>query len=206
MFTGIVQKSLPLAAQNEKNQLTELVFQFPESLTDALEIGASVAINGTCLTVTEIDDGRVSFDAMMETLAVTNLGRLAPGSVVNIERAARFGDEIGGHILSGHVHTQATLVAKETPENNCVLTFQCEPHWMKYVFAKGFIALNGASLTVGEVDRRSNQFNVYLIPETLRVTNFGQLEINDAVNLEVDAHTQAIVDTLERIEAEKSKS
>ncbi len=197
MFTGIVNCSLPLKGLEESPQLKTLSFDFPDALLDGLKPGASVAINGTCLTVSSFKGSRICFDVMMETLRVTNLGSLSVGALVNVERAARFDDEIGGHILSGHVHTTVEVVSIDKPENNCVITFKVPDSWQQYVFPKGFVALNGASLTVGEVI--DGCFNIYLIPETLKITTFGQLGVGDLVNLEVDSQTQAIVDTIGRM-------
>ncbi|MDX1341985.1 MAG: riboflavin synthase subunit alpha, partial [Reinekea sp.] len=155
------------------------------------------ALNGVCLTVTQIVGGRAYFDVMMETLRVTNLGALQQGDMVNVERAARFGDDIGGHSMSGHVSACVAVSKIEYPENNRIIWFSVDAQQRKYLFPKGFVGLNGCSLTIGEVTQ--DQFNVYLIPETLSVTTFGELSEGDQVNIEYDAQTQAIVDTLERM-------
>lgn len=197
MFTGIVQGIAHIRQLKRKTGLITFLIEFPAGATDNLQIGASVAINGTCLTVTRVEGQTAYFDVMQETLRVTNLGSLNEGDAVNFERAARFGDEIGGHQLSGHVHALARLVRIERPENNTTLTFEVPPALCKYIFSKGYIGLNGASLTIGAAD--GNQFQVHLIPETLRATTFSQLQEGDLVNLEVDAQTQTIVDTLERM-------
>jgi riboflavin synthase len=120
------------------------------------------------------------------------------GSVVNFERSARVGDEIGGHNVSGHVHCTATISAVESTENNRRLTFTVSnPAFMKYILPKGYIAVDGCSLTIGEVS--GNTFTVYLIPETIRVTVFGVKGVGDSVNIEIETQTQAIVDTTERV-------
>ncbi len=201
MFTGIVQGMALVEQIEQEKDLSRLQLRMPEPLGGQVEIGASVAVNGTCLTVTQAHQGRLSFDVMVETLRVTNLGSLIVGAQVNVERAARFGDEIGGHLLSGHIHTQARIRQVEAPDNNRIIWFDVPAEWRRYLFSKGFVALNGCSLTIGEVDEQG--FNVYLIPETLRQTTFGQLQKGETVNLEVDSQTQAIVDTLERIEKER---
>lgn len=202
MFTGIVQATVRVAAVERKPQLSTLILALPAALQAGLAVGASVAVNGTCLTVTVLDGEHVHFDVMMETLRVTNLGALDPGDAVNVERAARYGDEIGGHPLSGHVHGQAEVVAVDTPENNRVLTLRPPAELLKYILPKGYVALNGCSLTVGEVG--DGTFTVYLIPETLRVTIFGHLGAGARVNLEIDGQTQAIVDTVERVLAARA--
>mgnify|MGYP001168668683 FL=1 len=197
MFTGIVQGVATIAEVITAPGLNTLVVRFPEAKVQGVTIGASVAINGTCLTVTRQDGDLLYFDAMQETLRLTTLGKLAEGDSVNFERAARIGDEIGGHLLSGHVHTTAVLAEIIRTENNVTLWFEVPESWMKYVFPKGYIAINGASLTIGEVT--GNRFNVHLIPETLRATTFGTAEQGQSVNIEIDSQTQTIVDTLARL-------
>lgn len=181
-----------------KEKFKNVKIKFPVGKTDGVQLGASVAINGTCLTVTEIHQNVLSFDIMMETLRATNLGGLGSGSVVNFERAARLGDEIGGHNVSGHVHCTATITKIEESPNNRKIVFTVnDEKWMKYILPKGYIAVDGTSLTVGEVE--GNTFCVYLIPETLRVTVFGIKTVADTVNIEVETQTQAIVDTVEKV-------
>lgn len=197
MFTGIVQGVATIETVQTSPGLSTFLVRFPEDTLNGVTIGASVAINGTCLTVTRQQDNTLYFDAMQETLGLTTLGDLVAGDRVNFERAARIGDEIGGHLLSGHIHTTADLVSVERPENNCTLTFEVPEAWSRYLFPKGYIAINGASLTIGEVNGR--RFNVHLIPETLRATTFGSLREGDRVNIEVDSQTQTIVDTLARM-------
>ena len=169
----------------------------PQELLTGLEIGASVAHNGVCLTVTKIDKDLVSFDLMTETLRVTNLGSLHEGDYVNIERAMRMGTEIGGHILSGHIYCTAKVAQIIPSENNLQIRFELpQTDVMKYILHKGFIAVDGISLTVGEVKGR--QFSVNLIPETLQRTLIGQRRVGDLVNIEIDPQTQAVVDAVER--------
>lgn len=204
MFTGIVQAALPIAELEQKKGLWTLSLDLPESMLSGLTLGASVALNGACLTVTRIEGQRVYFDAMMETLNITNLGQIKQGTVVNVERAAKFGDDIGGHQLSGHVHGVSEIVEIERPENNCVIWFSLTEQFKPYVFTKGYIGLNGCSLTIGEV--REDRFCVYLIPETLKITTFGESGVGSPINLEIDSHTQAVVDTVERVLAQKSAS
>ena len=197
MFTGIVQGTAIVNSVIEKNDLSIIGVEFPSDALNKVSHGASIAINGTCLTVSEFNDNIAYFDVMIETLKVTNLGDLKEGNVVNFERAARFGDEIGGHLLSGHIHTSIKVLNVKKPENNCIITFEVPSGWIKYILPKGFVAINGCSLTVGEVI--DNQFNVYLIPETLEITTFGTINAGDVINLEVDHQTQTIVDTVERL-------
>ena len=196
MFTGIVQGQATVKQVERLDQFMRLTLELPENHCDNLQTGASIAVNGTCLTITGFTGQQVKFDLIMETLKVTNLGELQVGDSVNFERAARFGDEIGGHLLSGHVHSQITLRSKETPADNCILQFDVASEFLKYILPKGFVALNGCSLTVGEVTKQG--FNVYLIPETLQITTFGDLQPGAKINLEIDSQTQAVVDTIER--------
>lgn len=197
MFTGIVQCQLPLQAVENSLDFASFHFDFPPSLRDGLAIGASVAINGTCLTVRRITDDRVSFDAIGQTLRLTNLGQLKAGDRVNIERAARFGDEIGGHVLSGHIMTQVSVVAIDRSPNNVVVWMERLPNLVPYLLDKGYVALNGCSLTIAELT--ADCFAVHLIPETLSVTTFGEVVVGSKINVEVDPQTQAVVDTVERI-------
>jgi len=196
MFTGIVQGTASLVSASRKTGLNSYTFEFPEDKSQT-KTGASVALNGCCLTVTSVQGHHLSFDLMAETLGLTNLGNLQEGDLVNYEHAAKMGDEVGGHVLSGHIHCRADVKAKIVSENNVEFRFCAPEPWLKYIFNKGYIAVNGASLTVGDV--RHGQFSVYLIPETLRITNFAKLAEGDTVNIEVDAQTQAVVDTLERL-------
>lgn len=197
LFTGIVQGKGTIQQIVKRHDFSSIQIAFPEGKTDAIQIGASVAINGTCLTVTRQQHDTLSFDIIMETLRATNLGKLEQGSEVNFERSARMGDEIGGHHVSGHVHTTATIDSIQKTDDNQCFTFKVPQQWMKYILAKGFIAVDGCSLTVGEVG--PDWFTVYLIPETLRVTVLGSKQEGDTVNLEIEAQTQAIVDTVEKV-------
>jgi len=197
MFTGIVQGIARVHEVITAPGLNTLIINFPENQVQGISIGASVAINGTCLTVTRQIGHRLWFDAMQETLRMTTLGGLAPGEAVNFERAARIGDEIGGHLLSGHIHTTARVADMIRSENNVTLWFEVPEQWSRYLFAKGYVAVNGASLTIGEV--QANRFSVHLIPETLRATTFGAVRQDQTVNIEIDSQTQTIVDTLSRL-------
>jgi riboflavin synthase len=201
MFTGIVQGLRPVVGVIDEPALRRLVVDLQE-LAEGVNLGASVAINGTCLTVTAAERGRVSFDVIRETLALTNLGSLRIGDRVNVERSFRVGDEVGGHILSGHVTGVVELRDVDVAQNQRNLRFDAPAALMKYLLHKGFVALDGASLTIAAVDRVRNRIEVCLIPETIARTTLGLIEPGARVNLEVDAQTQAIVDTVERVLAD----
>ncbi|MBK1616309.1 riboflavin synthase [Rubrivivax gelatinosus] len=197
MFTGIVQGIATVATVTDRPGLRSFTLRFPTGFADGLAIGASVAVDGVCLTVTELVGADAArFDVMQQSLALTTLGTLAEGSRVNAERAARDGAEIGGHPLSGHVDFTATVAEVRTPENNHVLRIAVPAPWMRYVFPKGYIAVNGASLTVAEADREAGWFEVWLIPETLRQTTFGEKAPGAALNVEIERATQVFVDTV----------
>ena len=197
MYTGIVQGAYAIGHVERKSGLHVFAIELPEPLLVDLSIGASVAIDGVCLTVTAINGSKVSFDVMQQTLSVTTLGTLGEGDRVNIERSAKHGAEIGGHIISGHVDGCAEVISIEEPENNRFVTYRVPAAMMKYILSKGFIGINGCSLTVAEVDKAANTFTVCYIPETLRVTTHGVKQLGSQVNIEVDRQTQAIVDTVE---------
>ncbi|NLS55923.1 riboflavin synthase subunit alpha [Hafnia alvei] len=202
MFTGIVQGTAPVVSIDEKSNFRTHVVKFPQELLPELELGASVAHNGCCLTVTKVEGDLVSFDLMKETLRITNLGDVTVGSVVNLERAAKFNDEIGGHLMSGHIICTAEIVKILTSENNRQIWFKMpNPELMKYVLHKGFIGIDGISLTIGEVTK--SRFCVHLIPETLQRTTLGVKRLGDKVNIEIDPQTQAVVDTVERVLASR---
>ena len=197
MFTGIVQGLATVAEMTDLPGLRSFTLDFPPGFDAGLEIGASVACDGVCLTVTRLPaPGRACFDVMQQSLGLTTLGTLAVGSQLNVERAAKDGAEIGGHPLSGHVDCLGTLLSIRQPENNHVLRIGMPASHMRYVFAKGYIAINGASLTVADADRRERWFEVWLIPETLRMTTFGTRQVGDALNIEIERSTQVVVDTV----------
>ncbi|WP_127478923.1 riboflavin synthase subunit alpha [Sulfurivermis fontis] len=203
MFTGIVQGTAEIVAIVEKQDLRTHTVRLPPALLPGLQPGASVAHNGCCLTVTAIDGDRVSFDLMRETLRLTNLGSLQVGDRVNVERAARFGDDIGGHAMSGHIMGTAEVTQVLESANNRQVWFRLPETLRKYVFTKGYIGIDGISLTIGEV--RGDEFCVNLIPETLARTNIAARRPGDRINLEIDPQTQAIVDTVERVLAERMR-
>ena len=199
----MVQGTADVVSFDNVGDYARLTLQFPDGTLSGVKMGASIAINGTCLTVVAFDEEKdtASFDLIVETLRATNLGELKPGSIVNYERSAKVGDEIGGHNVSGHVHTKATICEVEDTDNNRKVVFELDPKWSKYILPKGFIAVDGTSLTVGE--SADGKFNVWLIPETIRATVFREKSVGSTVNIEIESQTQVIVDTIERYLADK---
>ena len=200
MFTGIVQGTATVESLATKPGLQTFTLAFPAGFTNGLVIGASVAVDGVCLTVTDKPDTETAkFDVMLQSLSLTTLGALRKGGRVNVERAARDGAEIGGHPLSGHVDFVASISEIRRPENNHVLRMEVPAPWMRYIFPKGYIAINGASLTVAEARRDPNGagwFEVWLIPETLRATTFADQSVGSLLNIEIERQTQVFVDTV----------
>ena len=195
MFTGIVQgKGIIYSIENADAVWT---FQIDVPDTSGLQRGASVAINGVCLTATEINGQCVAFDVIEETLNRTNLSHLKVGNPVNVERSLKMGDELGGHLLSGHIMGLGEIKTSTEVGEGLDITIEAPENMMKYIHEKGYIGLNGASLTIGKVQQ--NQFNIHLIPETLRLTTFGTAMDGGLVNIEIDAMTQTIVATVERM-------
>ena len=190
MFTGIVQGTGSVHSI-EGDSTRTFTIQIPS--TDGLEIGGSVSIDGVCLTATSIGQ-QVTFDVIPETIHRTTLGSLKPGDSVNVERALKFGDELGGHLLSGHIMGTAHISKVHDQD----YTICCPPEMSDYIQEKGYIAVDGISLTIGETDGNGG-FDVHIIPETLRLTTLGNKAVGDRVNIEIDAMTQAVVETTKRM-------
>ena len=190
MFTGIVQAKGVVSEIKSFEQGQRLRIEVDKDFLKRLKRGASIAVNGVCLTVTDFSEGSVNFDVIEETLKVTNLSYFTEGDLVNMERSLKFGDEVGGHILSGHVSCTCEATKYEG-DKETEIRVNAPKEWIKFIFKKGYVALNGVSLTVGKVE--SNYFSVYLIPETLEVTNLGIDSKKLILNLEVDQNTVAIV-------------
>jgi riboflavin synthase len=200
MFTGIVQGIASVHRITDKEGLRSFTLDFPNGFCEGLEIGASVACDGVCLTVTALrGDTQADFDVMQQSLNLTTLGQLREGGHLNVERAAKEGAEIGGHPLSGHVDFMATLAEVRQPANNHVMRIAVPAPWMRYIFAKGYVAVNGASLTVAEAHRDSDGsgwFEVWLIPETLRMTTFADKSVGALLHIEIERQTQVLVNTI----------
>ena len=196
MFSGIITTTASVVSYEQQDQTHTLALQCPEACLEGLEIGASISVSGVCLTVTGVEEQTVSFDISQETQQLTTFDSLQKGDRVNIERSIKVGDEVGGHVVSGHVHGVGELIEKK--ENN-EYRFRLPENLKKFVIEKGFIALNGASLTAVRVDQESGEFSVAFIPETLQSTTFGDMNIGEKVNVEVDQQTRIIIETVERV-------
>jgi riboflavin synthase len=202
MYTGITRGVYPIVALEERPGAARLTVEVSPALASGVELGASISVDGVCLTACAIEGNRISFDAIDETRKLTTLGELKVGRGVSIERSAKLGDELGGHDVYGHVIGTGKVLAREEIGAQLDLTIGVPAAWMKYILHKGFIALDGSSLTVDDV-RAEGSFKVHLIPETLRLTNFASKQVGDRINVELDAKTVAIVDTVERVLAER---
>jgi riboflavin synthase len=194
MFTGIVQGKGRVVSIVDGDAIRTLVIDLPN--VEGLKLGASVAINGVCLTAANIEGSTVHFDVIQETLQRTSIGELEPQSEVNVERSLSFGDEIGGHLLSGHIMGTGLVHAADSLGEGMNLKILVPREMRKFVLEKGYIGVDGISLTVGEVV--DGTFSLHIIPETLRLTTLAQRSVGDAVNLEIDSTTQTIVSTVER--------
>lgn len=181
MFTGLVETLGSITSL--KNIGNGIRLSLQPSITFELNTGDSVSVNGVCLTVTK-QDSDVSFDVSPETMKSTNLGELKVSDKVNLERALRLSDRLGGHIVTGHVDDVGKIINKKPVGEYTFYTFEAPPEILKYTVKKGSIAIDGISLTVIELDNRS--FSVAIIPHTLTATNLGSKGIGDKVNLEVD--------------------
>jgi riboflavin synthase len=202
MYTGITRGVYPIVALDERPGAARLTVELSPALASGVELGASISVDGVCLTAAAISGNRISFDAIEETRKLTTLGELKVGRGVSIERSAKYGDELGGHDVYGHVVGTGRVLARESIGAQLDLTIGVPREWMKYILHKGFIALDGSSLTVDDV-RAEGSFKVHLIPETLRLTTFASKQVGDRINVELDPKTVAIVDTVERVLAER---
>ena len=180
MYSGITKGLFKVTSLTKKPGLVSYTVELTDELCKNLHIGDSISVDGVCQTVTNLQDAQVSFQAMQE-------------------RSLRFGDEIGGHDVSGHVFGTGVIHQTLKTDNNLTLIIQCNQNWMKYILPKGFIAVDGSSLTVGETNPEQGLFYLHLIPETIKLTKFAHKSVNDRVNIEFDQRTKTIVDTVERL-------
>lgn len=183
MFTGIITHigTVKSAVRSDQGMRLEMAVDFP---LDDVELGASISHAGCCLTVIAKGEGTYDLDVSNETLALTNLGDWRIGTRVNLERALKIGDELGGHIVSGHIDGVAKLIRVVRDGESYRLTFEAPPPLHRFIAPKGSVALDGISLTVNEVEGHS--FGVNIIPHTWEVTSLGGLRPGSKVNLEID--------------------
>ena len=194
MFSGIVQgKGKILKIVSKKNHIS-LEISAPKNFNKRLKKGASISVNGVCLT--SLDDGEKSlkFDVINETLSKTNISKASKGSIVNLERSITASTEIGGHLMSGHIHFAGKVEKVLTKNTNKDVQIKFPKKYKEYIFEKGYIGVNGCSLTLGKIN--NNSFFLHLIPETLSVTNLNTLKKGSQVNIEIDQNTIAIVETV----------
>jgi riboflavin synthase len=196
MFTGLIETTCSVKSVRRSADSTLLTVNLGE-LAGENEIGDSVAVNGVCLTVAGIEGALVSFDVSAETLAKSTLGKLQPGSQVNIERAMKAADRFGGHFVQGHIDGTATIAAITRHGEFADIRFAAETELLDAMVAKGSVAVDGISLTIANIDQ--NGFTIAIIPETLRRTTLGKASIGDCVNIETDIIVKTIKRQLENI-------
>ncbi len=196
MFTGIVSGTAPILRIAEGDGIRKITVDLGD-FSDGLETGASVSLDGVCMTVVSMDSGEVTFDAISETLDRTTLSDRSEGDWLNVERSMKLGDELGGHILSGHIMGTAEIIESKEIGEGLDLLISIPDGCSPFILEKGFIAVDGMSLTVGKCDEGS--FGLHIIPETLRITTLDKKVVGDRVNIEIDSRTQAVVETMLRM-------
>jgi len=212
MFSGIVEGTGIITDIEERSEHIHWKVQLPKGSEEGLGIGASVSLDGVCLTATNIEDRIIGFDLIQETLQRTTLNERKIGDTVNIERALRYGEEVGGHLVSGHIMATGTIVditnpmpqSGENTDDTADIQISIPNSLIDYIFEKGYIAIDGISLTIGKVDESAG-FYLHIIPETLRRTTLGTKSVGDSVNIEIDSMTQAVVDTVKRVMKKERK-
>ncbi len=197
MFSGIVQTVGKIESIEDKNHIKTIRIETHGDYLEDIAIGQSVSVDGVCLSLVKKNKEYCEFEAVEETINRTTLGSYKQGTKVNLEKSLKFGDTVGGHFVSGHIHTRGRIVEVELVGDSKNILVEIEEKWIKYLTEKGYISVNGASITIGKVSK--NTFYVHLIPETLKTTNLDELIYDNYVNLEFDQATIAIVDTTERL-------
>ena len=184
MFSGIVQDQAILSSKEDKESIVAMEFATTAFNPVDLDLGASIAINGVCLTATSLNKDSFSVDVSTETLKCTNIGELELGDVVNIEQSLKLGDSIDGHFVFGHVDEVSIVQKIEELDQTRILHFSLSKEGMKFVVKKGSIAINGVSLTINEVN--DSGFEVMIIPHTLEKTTFNEFKKGTRANIEYD--------------------
>ena len=203
MFAGIVQGVGKVSKVKNKNDHIFFEIISPKNFSKNLRKGASISVDGVCLTSLDKGSKNLKFDIIEETLSRTNLRNIIKGSIVNLERSIKASSEIGGHLMSGHIHFTGKVQKVVERDNTKDIVIKFPDKFKEYIFEKGYIGVNGCSLTIGKVNK--NTFFLHLIPETLSVTNLSEIEKNSVVNIEIDQSTIAIVETVKNtLAAQKS--
>ena len=201
MFTGIVSAKGNLQKIIKCEDYVSLVIKAPKGFAKNLSRGASVSVNGVCLTVKKGKTDLLEFDVIKETLIRTNLRNLGKLSKVNLERSMTAKTEIGGHLVSGHIHGTGEVLKVINRKETKDLLIKIPSDLREYFFYKGYVALNGCSLTIGKVLKSS--FYIHLIPETVSITTFKEIKKGDLVNIEVEQATINTVETVKRVMLER---
>ena len=201
MFTGIVSGQGYIHKIKNNVDYASIAIKAPAGFSKNLKRGASVAVNGVCLTVKKGATDLLEFDVITETLEKTNFKLLSKSNKVNLERSMKANTEIGGHLVSGHIHGVGVIKNINDRGQTKDLSIQPPASLMEYLFYKGYVGLNGCSLTIGKVFKSS--FNIHLIPETIKVTNFQKMKKGDLINIEIDQTTINTVETIKKIMLEK---
>ncbi|MDA9131023.1 riboflavin synthase subunit alpha [Gammaproteobacteria bacterium] len=201
MFTGIVSGQGYIHKIKNNVDYASITIKAPAGFSRNLKRGASVAVNGVCLTVKKGATDLLEFDVITETLEKTNFKLLSKGNKVNLERSMKANTEIGGHLVSGHIHGVGVIKNINDRGQTKDLSIQPPASLMEYLFYKGYVGLNGCSLTIGKVFKSS--FNIHLIPETIKVTNFQKMKKGDLINIEIDQTTINTVETIKKIMLER---
>ena len=204
MFGGIVLEIGQVDKALYKEGFLNYSIRVSADFIEGIVLGESIAVNGVCQSVTKIEGNKLYFDAIKETLDVTNLKFLSSGSKVNLEKSLRVDDRVSGHICAGHVACMGKILDKREEEGQTVLNVFCPKPWSQYLISKGFVTLEGVSLTVGKVNDGS--FEIYLIPDTLRRTTLSEVTIGDLLNIEIDHMTLAVFHAIEHLNLETIKS
>lgn len=201
MFTGIVAGQGYINKIKNNVDYASITIKAPAGFSKNLKRGASVAVNGVCLTAKKGATDLLEFDVITETLEKTNFKLLSKGNKVNLERSMKANTEIGGHLVSGHIHGVGVIKSINDRGQTMDLRIQPPASLMEYLFYKGYVGLNGCSLTIGKVFKSS--FNIHLIPETIKVTNFQKMKKGDLINIEIDQTTINTVETIKKIMLER---
>ena len=201
MFTGIVSGQGIIHKIKNNVDYASITIKAPAGFSKNLKRGASVAVNGVCLTAKKGATDLLEFDVIAETLEKTNFKLLSKGNKVNLERSMTANTEIGGHLVSGHIHGIGVIKSINDRGQTKDLRIQPPASLMEFLFYKGYVGLNGCSLTIGKVFKSS--FNIHLIPETIKVTNFQKMKKGDLINIEIDQTTINTVETIKKIMLER---